>query len=204
MKNPEFIVYAGAMFSGKTSKMLLQLEKYKHQHKSIAVFKPTIDDRYAVNSIVSHGGLTINAKVVNSGADVLGALIEFADNNQKIDVVAVDEAFMIPGIAEVLVYVFRLGVTVIVSTLDLSAAGKPFKEVEKMMPWATVIEKCSAACTVCGQDARYTHKKQTGGAEIEVGGAELYEPRCAQHHPLIFSDLINQRGMNGQDKGNDS
>lgn len=195
LSNPEFVIYAGCMFSGKTSKMLLHLEKYKHQHKMIAVFKPTIDDRYNVNNIVSHGGLTIPARVVGKGEDLLEALIDFADSGQKVDVVAVDEAFMIPGISEILVYVFRLGVSIVVSTLDLSATGKPFKEVEKMMPWATSIEKCSAACTVCGQNAWYTHKKQLGGSEIEVGGAELYEPRCAVHHPLIFSDLINQRGI---------
>ena len=71
------------------------------------------------------------------------------------------------------------------SSLDLSAQGKPFREVEALMPWATRIEKLAAVCTVCKGDARYTWKKGGGDAEIEVGGDQLYEPRCALHHPIV-------------------
>ncbi|NBV29130.1 hypothetical protein EBS02_08985, partial [bacterium] len=59
--------------------------------------------------------------------------------------------------------------------------------VEKMLPWATKVEKLSAVCTVCNKDAFYTYKKQTGGDEIEVGGNELYEPRCSRCHPSILN-----------------
>jgi len=67
----------------------------------------------------------------------------------------------------------------------MSSAGKPFSEIEKMLVWATQVEKCTAVCTACGRDAHYTHKKQIGGEEIEVGGSELYEPRCYSHHIAI-------------------
>jgi thymidine kinase len=97
-------------------------------------------------------------------------------------VVAVDEAFMIPGASWVLIDLFKKGKTIVVSSLDLSATGKAFDEIEAMFPWATHIEKCPAVCTVCGQDAFYTHKKVEDIAEITVGGSELYEPRCWKHH----------------------
>ena len=29
-------------------------------------------------------------------------------------------------------------------------------------------------------------QKQVGGDEIEVGGSELYEPRCSIHFPILF------------------
>jgi thymidine kinase len=61
------------------------------------------------------------------------------------------------------------------------------EEIEKMLPWATKVEKLSAVCVVCNRDAYYTYKKQTGGNEIEVGGSELYEPRCCKCHPLILN-----------------
>jgi thymidine kinase len=185
MSNPEFIVFVGCMFSGKTSKMLLELERLKFQRRRIIVFKPLIDDRYSTNNIVSHGGLSLPAINVKSGADILDTMIKSAHCDKPINVVAVDEAFMVSGVAEALIYVYKLGVTVVVSTLDLSAAGKPFKEIEKMLPWATKIEKCTAICTLCSRDARYTYKKQTSEQEIEVGGAELYEPRCFDHHPIV-------------------
>ncbi len=60
-----------------------------------------------------------------------------------------------------------------------------------MLPWATHIEKCPAVCPVCGKDAYYTYKKNDDGVEIAIGGAELYEPRCFDHHPLM-----NQREAN--------
>lgn len=182
MNNPTFTVFVGPMFSSKTTRLLSALERYKYQHKKIVVFKPSIDDRYGVDSVVSHSGWSVAAITVKKGPDILQAL---TGANDAPDVVAVDEAFMIPGVAEVLVWIYKLGISVVVSTLDLSATGEPWDEVEKIMPWATHIEKCSAVCTVCGRDAFYTHKKQVDGEEIQVGGAELYEPRCFQHHLAI-------------------
>lgn len=170
------------MFSSKTSRLLATLEKYKYQHKKIAVFKPNIDDRYSVSEVVTHGGWKVPAVCVKSGAEILEYL---ANLDEEPHVIAVDEAFMIPGSSEALTWLFTYGYTVVVSSLELSSAGKPFHEIEKMLPWATLIEKCTAVCTVCGRDAHYTHKKQVGGEEIEVGGSELYEPRCYSHHLSI-------------------
>lgn len=181
-QNPTLVVYAGPMFSSKTTRLLLALERFKHQGKRVMVFKPTIDDRYSANEVVSHSGWRHDAITVKDGPDIIKALSEASDAP---DVVAVDEAFMIPGIAEVLTWLYRTGISIVVSTLDLSYAGKPFPEVEKLLVWATHVEKCSAVCTECGRDAFYTHKKQVTDDEIEVGGAELYSPRCFRHHLAI-------------------
>lgn len=187
LNNPEFIVYCGPMFSSKTSRLLSTLEKYKYQHKRIIVFKPKIDDRYSLSDVVTHGGWKVPAICVKSGAEILEYLSEFDEDPH---VVAVDEAFMIPGASEALTWLFTYGFTIVVSSLEMSSTGKPFGEIEKMLPWATKIEKCSAVCTVCSRDAHYTHKKQSSEEEIQVGGAELYEPRCAQHFPEIFQNIV--------------
>lgn len=191
-KNPTFNLYVGPMFSGKTSMLLLSLEKHKHQGKKCIVFKPKIDDRYSATNVVSHGGAQASSVAVASGADVLKYL---SDLDSQPQVVAVDEAFMIPGIADALIYLYRLGMTILVSTLEISAACKPFNEPERMMPWATEIHKMSAACVVCGSDAFYTYKKEDNDNEIEVGGVELYEPRCRHHHPyFIFTESSSLQG----------
>jgi thymidine kinase len=178
----EFIVYTGPMFSSKTSRLLSSLERYKYQHKRIVLYKPEIDDRYSETEVITHGGSKMSAVCVKSGADVIQHL---ATLNENPHVVAVDEAFMIPNIAETLIWLYRNGYSVVVSSLELSSTGLVFSEVEKMLPWATKVEKLSAVCVVCNRDAYYTYKKQVGGDEIEVGGAELYEPRCLKCHPLI-------------------
>ena len=177
-----FTVYTGPMFSAKTTSLLSALDRFKYQGKKIVVFKPKLDDRYSNSEVSTHGGWTIPAVCVSVGSDILEKLSEMDENPQ---VIAVDEAFMIPGVANVLIWLYRSGYSIIVSSLDLSATGKPFEEIEKMLPWATKVEKLSAVCVVCNRDAQYTHKKQLGGDEIEVGGSELYEPRCLKHCPAV-------------------
>jgi thymidine kinase len=139
---------------------------------------------------VTHGGWKVDAIAVKTGADILQYL---ADTTEDPDVVGVDEAFMIPNVAEVLTWIYKNGISVVVSTLDLGYQAKPFKEVEKMLPWATHVEKCSAICTVCGRDAFYTHKKHINDDinEIQVGGAEAYEPRCFQHHLAVNNKQLD-------------
>lgn len=182
LNNPEFIVYCGPMFSSKTSRLFTMLERYKYQRKRIIVFKPNIDDRYSVSEVVTHGGWKVPAICVKSGAEILEHLSSLEEEPH---VIAVDEAFMISGAADALTWLYTYGFTIVVSSLEMSSAGKPFSEIEKMLVWATRVEKCTAVCTVCSRDAHYTHKKQTGGEEIEVGGSELYEPRCYTHHVSI-------------------
>jgi thymidine kinase len=92
---------------------------------------------------------------------------------------------MIDGVSSAVLQIIRRGTTVMVASLDLSARCKPFEEIERMMPYATRIEKCPAVCPVCGEDAFYTAKLSDSPVEIEVGGKNLYEPRCFRHHPIM-------------------
>jgi thymidine kinase len=112
LNNPEFIIYTGPMFSGKSSSLLSKLEKYKYQRKKIVVFKPSMDDRYSAADVVTHSGWKTSAVCVKTGADVLEHLTNLSDNPQ---VIAVDEAFMIPGIAEALIWLYQNGFSIVVS-----------------------------------------------------------------------------------------
>ena len=147
-----------------------------------------MDDRYSESSIVTHSGWKLSAISVTSGDEIL-AHIQKA-NLSKGDVIAVDELFMIEGAAAALISAYCKGYNVVVSTLDLSAQLTAFEEVNKLLPWATHITKCTAVCTMCGNDAQYTLKKRALSGKhkkqiIEIGGKEKYEPRCFKHHPLI-------------------
>lgn len=175
----EFIIYTGPMFGGKTSRMLSQLERAKYQKKVIKLFKPRIDTRYSTESVISHNGTrwtSINVDVGNNILEHLG----------KAEVIAVDEAFMIPGIADTLIKLFKEGKNVYVSSLQLSSKGVVFEEVNKMMPWATKIEICPAVCH-CGEDAYYTVPLTENREPIGVGGKDNYEPRCKEHAHFMDS-----------------
>ena len=101
---------------------------------------------------------------------------------------------MIDGISSVLISLFRSGVTIIVSSLQLSAGGRVFEEVRDMMPWATKIEVCPAVCTISGYDAYYTHRKFDNMEEITVGGSDLYEPRSWHYHPYMNQEDTDATG----------
>ena len=181
MNTPDFIIYTGPMFGSKTTKLLATVDRYRYQNKRIQAFKPGIDNRYSESQIVTHSGGKIAATVVSNGVEILDYI-----KKEDIDVVAVDEAFMIEGVAEALVEIFKSGITVVASSLDLSANCKIFPEMEKLMCWATKIEKCPAVCPICGGDAYYTFKKIEDNEEILVGGSDIYEPRCWNHHPVFL------------------
>lgn len=186
---PELILFLGPMFSSKTTSMLSCLERFKYQGRHVFAFKPKVDVRYSADEIVSHMGWKFPATTIATGADLIRELtVQFSDGEiPENAVVAIDEMFMISGIADELIWLYKNNVTVVASTLDLSYSGAPFDEVSRVLPFATTIKKCTAVCSVCKGDARYTWRKPVEDeSEINIiGGAELYEARCKAHYPRM-------------------
>ena len=169
----EFIIFTGPMFGGKTSRMLSRLERAKYQKKVIKLFKPKMDTRYSTESVISHTDNRWRSINIELGEEIITHL-------GKADVVAVDEAFMIPNIADVLIDLYKAGKTVYVSSLQLSSLGQPFEEMSIMLPYATKIEVCPAVC-FCGEDAYYSIRLTEIKDKVSVGGKGDYEPRCKEH-----------------------
>lgn len=181
MKN-EFIVFVGPMFGGKTTKLLSAVDRYHYQKRDIFAFKPKIDQRYAKEKIVTHWGGELKAHLVPDANGIWEHLANCGVSTYDQPVIAIDEAFMLADAGVVLPELFKGGATVIASTLQISSDGTAYPEVTGFMPYATKVEVCPAVCTICGSDAHYTEK--VGGRTdhgIEVGGAEMYHPRCFKH-----------------------
>ena len=178
--NNEFIAFVGPMFGGKTTRLLSAVERYRLKQKKVYPFKPYKDTRYDPEgqSIVTHRGYEMNSIPIDTADEILEHLTK---RRATTGVIAVDEAFMIDGIADVLISLYMKGYTILISSLQLSSSMKPFEEILQMIPWATKVEVCPAVCTVCGSDAYYTYKKTNSKREMEIGGKELYEPRCLRH-----------------------
>lgn len=178
MKTPEFIIFTGPMFGGKTTRMLSLLERAKYQNKKIVLFKPTKDNRYSDDKVSTHSGISWESQNVIDGSDVI-------KKSKDYEIIAVDEAFMIPGIGYALLNLFQQGKTIYVSSLQLSADGIPFEEIKQMFPYATKVEICPAVCPITGLDAYYTVARKEGMEMIHVGGQEEYSPRS-----FYFSTLF--------------
>lgn len=192
MRQPEFILYTGPMFASKTTRLLSTLDRFKRKNLEVVAFKPSIDVRFSLAHIMTHNGASVQALSVQDGIEIDSFVSARLRQGQHIDVIGVDEAFMIPNIANVLINLYRKGITVVVSSIQMSAALEPFPEIALMMPWATHIEVCSSICTECDQDAYLTASKfdfVERNRTPHLGGAELYMPLCHHH----FSKLRERK-----------
>tara|TARA_R100000664_G_C2744871_1_gene132792 strand:- start:617 stop:1165 length:549 start_codon:yes stop_codon:yes gene_type:complete len=174
-----FKVFTGPMFGGKTTSLLSTIERDVIRGLHVLSFKPKVDNRYNEEKITTHLGAVVDASPVSTGIEILQAVHDF---DGTVDSVAIDELFMIPMSGAAAVKLFREGINIYVSSLQLSSIPEPYEEMAMILPWATEVVVCPAVCVECGSDAYYTLK--TGGdpnALVEVGGADLYEPRCFKH-----------------------
>lgn len=182
---PNLKLYVGPMFSGKSTKLLSQVDRYKFAKKRVVCFKPKMDNRYTDEGfIVTHSGNKVPCVLINTGQD----LIEYFEDKSIPDAIAIDEAFMIDDISSACLHFFyKKRIDVLVATLDLSSSLNDFSEVSKLLGHATKIKKCKAVCTVCGEDASYTLRKEefSNSSLIQVGGEDMYEARCLKHHSDI-------------------
>jgi len=171
------------MFGGKTTRLLAALDRYRYQKKNILLFKPKLDKRYNENNVVTHSGVKSPKAILIETGDELYSVFISKNKKGNVDVVAVDEAFMIPRCAEALIEIYKTHAkTVVVSSIQLNSIGGVMAEIPDMMPWATDMTICPAVCFTCGSDAHFTHKKTNQqNTGIEVGGSELYESLCYYH-----------------------
>ena len=176
--NLETIV--GAMFAGKTSELLKRILWAKHQNKKIIVLKPSIDNRYSNEKIITHNDLSHDCYAMTKWSN---ALKTFKFTKDEVDVVFLDEIqFM--DTKETLYNVdiiLNNGIDVVCAGLDQDSRGKPWETSSMLLGLSDKILKIYGFCNVCGVEATKTYRKEEGGERTQVGAANIYEPRCLKH-----------------------
>ena len=165
-------VIAGCMFSGKTEELIRRIRRAQIARQQVAIFKPSIDNRYSSDHIVSHSELKLQSMLVSSSVEVL----ELAADAQ---VVGIDEAqFFDPGIVDVAEKLANQGKRVIIAGLDQDYRGKPFDPMPQLLAVAEYITKTLAICVVCGNPADRTQRTTPSSERVLVGAKDSYEARC--------------------------
>ena len=176
--NLETIV--GAMFAGKTSELLKRILWAKHQNKKIIVIKPSIDNRYSNQKIITHNDLSHDCYSMVSWET---ALNDFKFERSDVDVLFLDEIqFM--DTSDTLNNVDNIlnkGIDVVCAGLDQDSRGKPWETSSMLLGLSDKIVKIYGFCNVCGVEATKTYRKTEGGERTQVGAANIYEPRCLKH-----------------------
>ena len=166
-------VVCGPMFSGKSEELIRRLRRAMIARKRVEVFKPTIDDRYSVNEIVSHADVRLKSEVVASATEILERV------DPRVQVVGIDEAnFMGPALVDVAQRLADGGKQVIIAGLDTDYLGRPFPPMPELLALAESITKTLAICMRCGNPAKHTQRLRGSDALIEVGASDSYEARC--------------------------
>jgi len=166
----------GSMYSGKSTMLLHYLKRARIGNKQIKLFKPKVDNRYSASEVVSHDGLSFPADVI----DGYKSLYEVSD----VDIVFIDEVqFFDAEIWRAVNHLAAEGMDVVVAGLSTDYMGNPFEASARISMIADKIEKLTAVCPKCGEDAVWTQMvvdgvEVTDGERVQVGGTEMYEPRC--------------------------
>jgi thymidine kinase len=166
-------VVVGPMFSGKSEELIRRLRRAEFGKQRVQIFKPTIDQRYAKNGIVSHSGLEIASELVTSGDDILQKVAP------RTEVIGIDEAqFLGETVVDACVRLADLGKRVIVAGLDTDFMGRPFEPMPRLLAVAEEIVKLLAICMRCGNPAVHTQRLVASEELIVVGAGGMYEARC--------------------------
>lgn len=176
-KNPAYgsiEVICGCMFSGKSTELIKRVEECIADGKKIQVFNSSLDKRYSDKGISTHDLKKISATHITKAQDAL----ELVKTNT--DVVALDEVnFFSRDIAGVALELARAGKRVICCGLDLDFKAVPFESTAHLLAVADKVTKLKARCNACNAPATRTHRTVAIKSRIYVGGAEDYEPLCA-------------------------
>jgi len=178
-------VICGSMFSGKTDELIRRLVRATIAKQKVQVFKPAIDNRYAVEKVASHTGSTFDALPVENAAQIR------AQVKKDATVIGIDEAqFFDADVVAVARELAARGARVIVAGLDTDFRGEPFGSMPALMAEAEQVSKLHAICMVCGDEASRTQRLLDGRPArynepvVIVGASELYEARCRRHHEV--------------------
>lgn len=179
----------GSMFSGKSEELIRRLRRGVYAKQKVIVFKPTIDDRYHKEKIVSHNGNAIEAINITEAKE-----IEQHDLSD-VDIIGIDEIqFFDRTVVDIAQNLAKKGYRVITAGLDMDFKGEPFDPVPEMLAVSEHITKLQAVCAVCGASSSRTQRLIDGRPAkyddpiIMVGANESYEPRCRAHHVILPSD----------------
>ncbi|MCU0446772.1 MAG: thymidine kinase [Microscillaceae bacterium] len=165
-------VICGCMFSGKTEELIRRVNRAKIAKQEVAIFKPSMDNRYHSKHVISHNANAIYSVPVESSQEILARV-------GTATVVGIDEVqFFDEGIIEVCTCLANSGVRVIVAGLDMDYRGMPFGFMPNLMAVAEFITKVHAICMQCGGVANFSYRLVAAKEQVLLGETDAYEARC--------------------------
>jgi thymidine kinase len=177
--NGKLTVVCGSMFAGKSEELIRRARRALYAKRVVQVFKPSIDKRYDESSVVTHMGVSHEARPVKNSVELAECL------DPKVQVLLIEEVqFFDMAITDLCVKQADKGVDVIVAGLDQDFRRMPFGPMPHLMAVADEVVKLRAICMSCGAEASHTYRMINGKPAhwddpiVLIGATEAYEARC--------------------------
>ena len=129
-------VICGPLFAGKSEEVIRRIKRLEYAKKKVLIFKPTIDNRYSNDEIVSHDKRCVKSINIEKGSDIRPYL------RDDLDAVVIDEVqFLDEEVISIADELANKGIRVILAGLDMDFRGEPFKIMDKLLCKAEFITK---------------------------------------------------------------
>jgi len=163
----------GPMFSGKTSFLLHQLERFSRSGKRVVLI--SADTRSS--SLVTHSG-----RVPYEGVDLIktDSNQDIEETSERYDVLGIDEVqFFGEELVPVLTELADAGKIVLASGLDQDFRKEAFGTTLKLLAESEKITRLTSVCQRCGSDLAIRNLRTVGSTErVLQGGEEAYSVYC--------------------------
>lgn len=169
----------GPMFSGKSSEIIRRIRNFKISNKKYIVIKPSIDNRYELNKIISHNNDSETCIMIDDIMLITDIQLE------NYDIIIIDEGQFFKNLKDkVLHWVEKLNKYIIIGGLDSDFLRNPIGDIIKLIPYADDYIKLKATCNHCidGTKAIFSHKFKNKSKIVEIGEHNLYIPLCRKHY----------------------
>ena len=172
-KNSGWIeVICGPMFSGKTEELIRRLVRAQFAKQEVKIFKPSLDNRYSEEYIVSHNKRRIKSIIIKN-------IDEIQKYSKDSDVIGIDDAqFFDSSLIDICKNLATNGKRVVVAGLEKDYQAIPFGPMPELLVDAEYVTKVNAICMVCGDPASFTQRISTEKDLVVVGETDKYEARC--------------------------
>ena len=165
-------VICGPMFSGKTEELIRRLVRAQIAKQRVAIFKPSTDNRFAGDYIVSHN----QRKIKSIQVQQTNKILDFQD---RADVFGIDEAqFFDTSIVQICRSLANTGKRVVVAGLEKDYLAQSFGPMPDLLVDAEYITKVNASCMRCGDPANFSYRTSSEKKQVVVGETDKYEALC--------------------------
>jgi len=179
-----------SMNAGKSSHLIQANHNYVENGNRTVVFGASIDDRYGVGVVTSRTGLKLECQMFSHDLNFIDAIEEAIKLDPKpISAILIDEAQFLTReqVDQLGEIVDSKNIPVLAYGLRTDAFFNAFEGSARLLEIADNLEECKSLCH-CNRKAitqiRIDENRvvQRGGAQVCIGGNDMYIPVCRKHY----------------------